>query len=338
MGVAVCLVQAVVGELRRVGCDAGAVLAEVGIDAAALQQPWERVPVAAYDRLQRRALEVSRDPAFGLHMGEHASIGAFNLLGQMAMHSRTLGEGLDVLRSYHRIVVDVDPPALVYEGDRARLVYSYLRSQDPLCNRMRAEFGITALFTIARALGRDEPQAEFWFEHTRPELPEHAAEYRRIFEGRERFEAAHTGVVIPRELLGVALPYQDASLYELLKARADRMLGEFAARSGLARRIRDLIVQEDEPPPLEMDAMASRLGMSERSLRRHLQKEGRSYAEIVGEARAEVARRLLRHLTIQETAYRLGFSTANAFHRAFRRWTGQTPGEFTRVAGARALK
>jgi AraC-like DNA-binding protein len=333
MSVAIYLVQAVVGEVRRAGQDSTALLREVGIDPSVLDEPWQRLASDTYDQLQRRAVELTSDPAFGLHMGEHTSIAVFNLLGPMAMHSRSLREGLDVLCSYHRIMADVDPSSVVYEGDRARLVYRYLRSHDPVCNLVRAEFGITALLTLGRALiATDDARLEFWFDHPRPRTSEHQREYTRIFAGRERFEKSHTGILMPREILDARPVYHDASLYQLLKARADGILRRFERREGTARRIRELIVHEYQQVRPEMENIANRLGMSERSLRRRLQKEGRSFAQIVGEAMGEVARGLLRESTIQETAYRLGFSDASAFHRAFKRWTGQTPGEFCRSA------
>ena len=64
-----------------------------------------------------------------------------------------------------------------------------------------------------------------------------------------------------------------------------------------------------------------------RSLRRRLEAEGKSYLEIENEAFATVANHLLRerHLTIQETAFEMGFLSTSTFHRAFKRWTGTTP-------------
>jgi AraC-like DNA-binding protein len=76
-----------------------------------------------------------------------------------------------------------------------------------------------------------------------------------------------------------------------------------------------------------MDTVARSLGLSARSLRRRLADEDKSYAEVANEARAIVAKHLLRdkRKTIQETAYELGFSDTSTFHRAFKSWTGMTP-------------
>jgi AraC-like DNA-binding protein len=334
MAVAIYLVRAVVAELRRTGHDADAILAEARIDSGLLLEPLQRIPEPAYERLQRRAVEVSKDPAFGLHMGEHSAIATFNLLGQMAMHTRTLRDGFEVLASYHRIMADVERPELVCDERTARFVYPYLRSADPICNRVRAEFGLTGLLIFARSFGAEvDPRLEFWFDYAPPETPGHAREYTRIFGGRERFGAPHAGVTLPTELLALPLVHSDPSLFHLLKERADGMLHEIVGQRPLAERIRELIVRDDPVVQPEMAHIASRLGMSERSLRRHLQSEGRSYPEVVSEARGEVARRLLDRMTIQQTAHELGFASSGAFHRAFRRWTGQTPGEYCRSTG-----
>jgi AraC-like DNA-binding protein len=85
-----------------------------------------------------------------------------------------------------------------------------------------------------------------------------------------------------------------------------------------------------------MARVAAELAIDERTLRRHLSAEGTSFRALADEVREALAHELLTTagLTVEETAQRLGFHDAAGFSRAFRRWTGTTPGSL-RAAGAR---
>ena len=62
-------------------------------------------------------------------------------------------------------------------------------------------------------------------------------------------------------------------------------------------------------------------------LRRRLHADGTSIQQLIGVARFEVARQLLREtdLSLAEIASALGYSDATAFFRAFRGWADTTP-------------
>jgi AraC-like DNA-binding protein len=326
------LVRAVVDEVERRGLDSASVLAAAGIERAVLEDPFARIESAAYDRLQRRALDVTADPAFGLHMGEHASLAAFSLVGQLAVQCRTVRDGLAVLLRYYRIVADAPPPRLVEHGDQALLVYEIVRSPDPLCNRLRVEFGLTCLCSFAESFvgaKRSEREVEVWFEH---DAPEHASEYARIFRNRERFRRPSTGLLFPRAQLDTTQRHYDDRLFRLIRNEAEERLEELDG--GVVGQVRRTIVSAYPDVALDVAGLAERLGMSSRSLRRHLRREGRTFPEVIREAMREIACRLLmeRNATIQEAAYRMGFSEASAFHRAFKRWTGLTPAQWRRSA------
>jgi AraC-like DNA-binding protein len=89
-----------------------------------------------------------------------------------------------------------------------------------------------------------------------------------------------------------------------------------------------------------MDEAARSVGLSVRSLRRRLSSEGSSYQTVANEALVIVAKHLLmpKQYSIQETAYAMGFADARSFHRAFRRWTGVTPGAYRRAEREKPTK
>ncbi len=92
-------------------------------------------------------------------------------------------------------------------------------------------------------------------------------------------------------------------------------------------RVEDILLTNEQP--LSQVNVAEMLCCSERTLRRHLQQEGYSYADIVQNIQLTRAKDLLSvsQLSIKEIAINLGYSETAAFVHAFKRWTGQTPTE-----------
>lgn len=86
-----------------------------------------------------------------------------------------------------------------------------------------------------------------------------------------------------------------------------------------------------EPEP-DAVAIAAHLGVSIRSLQRHLKAEGTSLQELKSRAQLLKTVVLLRRfdLPVKRVAHLAGYQDESSFSRAFRRWTGQSPAEFRR--------
>jgi len=79
-----------------------------------------------------------------------------------------------------------------------------------------------------------------------------------------------------------------------------------------------------------IEIIAGKLGVSRQTLFRKLKAEGVTFEEILDHLRYKLALRFLKDekITVNETAYRVGFSDPAAFSRAFKRWSGASPGAF----------
>jgi AraC-like DNA-binding protein len=87
--------------------------------------------------------------------------------------------------------------------------------------------------------------------------------------------------------------------------------------------------------PLTVGRIAGHLGLSSRTLQRHLADQDASLRAIVEESRLEIARVLLckTDLSVQEIAVLTGYSTPSGFARAFARWAGSPPRAYRRAGG-----
>lgn len=120
----------------------------------------------------------------------------------------------------------------------------------------------------------------------------------------------------------------DTFLHATLKSMASQLRLTHAGDSTLERALRARLRDALALGCADASRMAALLGVSERTLQRRLTELGRSFSDVVEDFRHEEAARLLAssNLSLVEVANRLGYAEQTSFTRAFRRWTGTTPG------------
>lgn len=103
-----------------------------------------------------------------------------------------------------------------------------------------------------------------------------------------------------------------------------------ASTLSITYRIREILGDDFRREMPSFEELTQLLHMSARTLRRRLEREGTSYQRIKDNARRDVAISLLSRdgLTVSEVAEQTGFSDPSAFHRSFKKWTGQSPGSY----------
>jgi AraC-like DNA-binding protein len=151
--------------------------------------------------------------------------------------------------------------------------------------------------------------------------------YRALFGVLPEFDAEHDQLVFDSNLLDLPMKNHDDALSELLRRYAQPALKAVARTLTWSERVEGCLQSGIDPG---VAAVARDLAVSPRTLQRSLSNEGTSYLEIAARTRRAVAERLLqrRELAIAEVAFALGFNDSSAFHHAFVRWTGTTPGDY----------
>jgi len=153
-------------------------------------------------------------------------------------------------------------------------------------------------------------------------------EFDCFYGGVVRFRATADSIVLPAELLSAPILTSDKYLLQILKNACEEVLGR---RSNISSTLRAMV--ENEIAQLlphgkaQVEIVASRLGMSSRTLARRLSEEGTSYATILDELRRDLSARYLKDpaLSLSQIAWLLGYSMVSSLNHAFHRWTGSSP-------------
>lgn len=278
-------------------------------------------------RLCELALDLTGDPAFGLHWAERLGENGFGLLSHLIAHSADLRRGFEALAHFSRLLCDEMSYQLIEIDERVVVRATRMAGESLRMQRFCSEVMAAGFFRLIRGFASHAAPERVSFAYA---APAYHAEYTRVFERPVLFGQPFTGIVFARSLLEARSPHNDADLHDALRALAQRRLLQFTQRAPYALRVREFLVRQGGAHCTDMRAAAHAVGLSVRSLRRRLTAEGKSYNDVANEAFVILAQHLLRDekRTIQETAFALRFADSSTFHRAFRRWTGTTPSAY----------
>jgi AraC-like DNA-binding protein len=332
MYVSVALIRTFAEALTQRGVDATRACAEADLEPGLLNDPTEMVSATEYGRFLEVAVRLSEDPAFALHVGERAQTAALHTVGYLLLNCRTMR---DAIAQFVRFA------ALIYEDARWELresdsaaIFAYEHSVlAPEVAALDAEFCLAFIVGVGRHFcGRENRPREVRFRHA---APGHVRRYEQVFGCPVSFGQPRHEIIFKRSLLDVPQIHRDEPVAQLLRQRAENLLTARGTDALLKQRIVDLVKYQPDLDSLDTDSLARRLGMGPRTLRRRLAVLNVSLNTLVEAARCELAREALTKATpIKEIACRLGYSEPSAFQRAFKRWTGMTPGQYRASAGS----
>ena len=163
----------------------------------------------------------------------------------------------------------------------------------------------------------------------RHSAPDYLSDYERILGLACHFGASENALVGPASILDAPLPGENSELQGVLTTHAENVLAQLPSHHSFALDVRNAIARGLASGNVGSDAVAESLGINVRTLRRRLISEGTGFREVVDDVRCSIAKRsMLEGLPFTEVSFIVGFSDPSAFGKAFRRWTGTSPGEF----------
>ncbi|MGV8917600.1 MAG: AraC family transcriptional regulator [Pseudomonas sp.] len=325
-------VHSLADAVRSLGQNPEPLLEQYGLDPARLAEPGARLSIPRYMRLGHAAIQLTGEPGLGLYMGRLSRISQAGLAGVTAAQAPTVREAARCLIRFEALYgSNYRGQSSFHEDAQGAWLRFYSISPYNAYNRFVVDSILASwvqqLSKLAGyALRAQRIDIEF-------PAPSYAERYNELSHNPVSFGAELNQLRLSQADLGLRNPDHCPSTWRHLLSLCEKELEQLTRTRSLRERITQLLgplLNGGREPDLE--EVAARLKLPTWTLRRKLAEEGTQFRAVLNDTRRDLAMTYIRdtELAFGEIAYLLGFASAEAFQRAFKRWNGQTPGEFRR--------
>lgn len=331
--ISIHFVNAALAGVRRMGMDTDALLSHAGIEPELLNQPKARVSPDQYTRLAQSLWLVTQDEHLGFDVRPRR-LGTFSTMCQLIIHAGTLGKALEQSVRFYRLFGDEWAVSIERDAHEARLIPNIPKHLDPehfITESMLMIWHGLASWLIERRIPLERVQFAY-------AEPEHVQEYDALFFAPVvKFNAPRTEITFAADYLELPIRQDENSLNDFLRTAPAQLLVKFKNANSLTSRIRDVLKEHIGGEMPTLNEVAPLLCLSPQTLRRRLAAEGKSYQGVKDNLRRDTAIHLLLkpELALEDVAQQVGFSETSTFHRAFKKWTGVTPGLYRQLHSSR---
>lgn len=311
-------------QLEEYGIDPAPLFDEAGINPETMYDAGARVSGESFQRLETKVAKLVNDPFFGLKRAEFMRPAHLGALGFAWLASSSLRDALQRMHRFSRVIqekltIDLD------EDDE----YFYVRidANRPLHNPKLTEDGqLSALTKFCRVIyGNSFSPDKVCFQQS---TPADTSYHYELFRCPIEFGAPTTEMVISLDKVDKRLTGSNDELAKLNEHIVVKYLAHLA-KEDIVNRVKAAIIDGLAGGAVTENSIASQLHTTPRNMHRKLQKEDKSFKQLLTDVRRDLALQYIqdRSKTLTEISFMLGFSEASSFSRAFKAWTGKPPSE-----------
>lgn len=270
----------------------------------------------------------------GVEFGQRMKPAYLGAYGYALLSCRTLSEAAIQFQRFSTLATDLGHNTWEYaEGSPLVITWHSHLAASYSANRFISDLIAASWLTMSRLLTGRADIGPIWvaFPYSEPEDP---APYRKFFRSSLRFDAPRLAAAFDSQLFDLPLVNGDPEVHATIRALCERLLQRLVrAREpdwiGACRRAIVRSLPQEVP---SMEEVALELAITPVMLRQRLAERSISFQQLVDSLRRDLALAYLadRTLSLVDIALLLGFSEQSAFQRAFKRWTGETPGDYRR--------
>ncbi|MDR9423887.1 MAG: AraC family transcriptional regulator [Marinobacter sp.] len=296
------------------------------LNAPELASPDARISIPRFMRLGHAAITATGNPALGLRMGAATRPVDAGIAGLAAETAGTVHEALATLVRYSLLTSQNSRGEPGIDADDKTVQFYSIRPY----NRYNL-FVVDSVLAAWTQLVRHMTGHYDVVERVRIEYPSTGLD--EVFESWFRcpveFGADENSVRFRKDCWLLEPAQAHRGMHEKLKAVCEKEFQQIRKGWRVTDRVRHLITPLLQGRTPTLDMLAAKLGTTPWTLQRHLVDEGTGFRQLLDDTRKQLAFDYLREtdLSLAEIAWLLGFSNPPAFHKAFRRWYGTSPGE-----------
>jgi AraC-like DNA-binding protein len=315
--------------LERTGYDSAEVFGHTGVDVGQVFVPGARLRLSDAGPLWQHAARVTGKPFIGLEIANDAPPLQADVTAIAMMASRNLYEALQRFSRLSQFVCDAVEIALRREGDELRLDFMvkprerYVMPREAMDPALLIPLGLLGKGMMDVAGIRE---LRFDCENPGAAVIRHLGQ---LFPLPLRFGCEYYGMSVDWELSLRQNPYWNPGLAQMCE---EQVLKDLAAldEKNLVARTRKLLLDQLAGGTPQLGKVASGFNITERQLQRKLREQGTGFGELLDQVRLDLALRYLQddRMTMVDIALSLGFNDQSNFVKAFKRWQGETPGQY----------
>jgi AraC-like DNA-binding protein len=308
------------------------VLDRTGLTLAEVRNPHTLTSIGQYLIACENIVAAGAGFVDAFAIGSRLHLSAYGMYGYALMCSPTMRDFFDFAVRYQPLATPTVRLEWRTEGDVAiwqfREIYREVMSSDVRTFLVRQQMKMT--FTHIRdTAGSDNLPVRALFALTEPA---DGVEDSRELACACLYGQAANELHYPIGILDQTPELGNRLTRTMLEETCERLIGQSRISSGLSGEVYQLLLNAPSQFP-SMQAVAAQLGLQERTLRRRLGAENASYGAIVDDVRRKLAIEYLQttRMSVDDVAWKVGFSDSANLRRAIRRWTNKTVNEIRAI-------